>query len=106
MLSIPTHVVLTADDPELIRARAAFGARLRLMVASDEQDASIAGEYLVSAPFREDDGAIVYVHVFRAAIYGRMQALGVSAAPGWWPVAKASLAPRRTAPRARLRLVS
>lgn len=101
MLCIPTLVALAEGDPELVRARAMLLARVR---AAGEDDAE--ANYLASTPFREDDGAIVYVHVFRARIRETVHAVGIPAAPGWWPASEQSLAPRRTAPRAQLRLVS
>ncbi len=105
MLVIPTHVSLAADDPEFVRARAALGLRLRVVAAGDET-APKDGNYLATAPYREEDGTIAYVHVFRIDLFGRQQAIGIPAAAGWWPVATTSLAPRRTPRRAALRLVS
>ena len=105
MLVIPTHVALAADDPELLRARSTLSTSLRMMLAGDDE-AQMEGEYLASAPCREEDGAITYVHVFRVEICGSMHAIGVPAASDWWPIAQPRLAPRRTARRGRLRLVS
>jgi hypothetical protein len=105
MLAIPTHVALAVDDPELLRARAVLSARLHAMTTEGEKAAQ-GGEYLVSTPFRDDDGAVAYVHVFRAKIGNGLVGLGVRAAPGWWPLGKRSLAPRRSTRRATLRLVS
>lgn len=106
MLVIPTHVALAADDPEFVRARGLLGLRLKVMTAGDEA-AQKEGDYLASAPYREDDGTIAYVHVFRIELFGRVQAIGIPAAPGWWPVKRPSLMPpRRTPRRAKLRLVS
>ena len=101
MLCISTLVGLSGDDPELVRARALLVARLKVV---GEDDAEAA--YLASTPFREDDGAIVYLHVFRVRIGEAMHPVGIPAAPGWWPSPEQSLAPRRTGPRAQLRLVS
>lgn len=105
MLFIPTHVALATDDPELVRAHAVVRARLRA-VAEGDRTAPKEGEYLASAPYRNDDGTIAYVHVFRVDLCGRVHSVGIPADAGWWPSAKHSLAPRRTPRRARLRLVS
>lgn len=101
MLCISTLVGLSGDDPELVRARALLLARLKV---AGEDDAEAL--YLASTPFVEDDGAIVYLHVFRIRIGEVAHPVGIPAASGWWPSPEQSLAPCRTGLRARLRLVS
>jgi hypothetical protein len=102
MLCIPTLVALPAEDPEYVRARAALEARLV------RSGAACRWAYLASTPFREDDGVVTYVHVFRidAGPQAAVTALGIPASDGWWPSGQPSLPPRSRGPRAQLRLVS
>jgi len=112
MLCIPTRVVMAEKDPELVSAQ----ARLRAHLASTgrlDGDAMMAPDvslrYLVSAPFREDDGAIIYIHVFLLGSAHAKEAehpIGIPATSGWWPSGQPTVAPMRTPSRARLRLVS
>jgi hypothetical protein len=112
MLCIPTLVALTKDDPELARAQAALADRLRplhaMALGTGVAPPLGAWQYLASTPFREDDGVIVYVHVFHAgsAPDGSPHAIGIPSSEGWWPVGQSTLNPRRTMSRAQLRLVS
>lgn len=111
MLCIPTLVVLSDQDPELAHALLAMRSRTALLekIGVGEPEAADTWRYMASIPFREDNGIVSYVHVFRTES-GQPgdppRAMGVAASPGWWPSDHRSLAPRRTAPRARLRLVS
>jgi hypothetical protein len=110
------------SDLELAKARQQLRERLALMAghlvgAADAMPQAAAAapwnaqqwRYLGSAPCRADDGTIVYVHGFRHAtmtLAGEPLALAVAASPGWWPVGCGQRAPRRSAPRGKLRLVS
>src|SRR5690242_10434036 len=83
MLCIPTLVALAKDDPELARAHAALADRLRplhaMALGVGVAPPLGAWQYLASTPFREDDGVIVYVHVFHAgsASDGTPHAIGI-----------------------------
>jgi hypothetical protein len=102
MLCIPTLVALPAQDPEYGRARAALEARLA------RSGTRCRWAYLASTPFREEDGVVVYVHVFRidSGPQEPATAVGIPASEGWWPSGQPTLAPRCRGPRAQLRLVS
>jgi hypothetical protein len=102
MLCIPTLVARPADDPEYGHARAALEARLA------RSGSASRWTYLASTPFREDDGVVIYVHVFRIDAGARESAtaVGIPASEGWWPSGQPTLAPRCRGPRAQLRLVS
>lgn len=112
MRCIPTRVLMAEKDPELVSAQ----ARLRAHLASTgrlDGDAmtgpEVSWRYLVSAPFREDDGAIIYVHVFLLASARANESghpIGIPATRGWWPSGQPTVAPMRTPARAKLRLVS
>jgi hypothetical protein len=122
MRCVPTCAVMDEGDSELGWARQQLRERLSLMArqlsgAADAMTASdpalpwnvLQWRYLGSAPWREDDGTIVYLHGFRHAtvtMAGEPLAMAVRASPGWWPVGCGQRAPRRSAPRGRLRLVS
>jgi hypothetical protein len=122
MRCVPTCAVMDEGDAELARARAQLRERLALMArhltgAADTMPQSgdplpwnvLQWRYLGSAPWREDDGTIVYVHGFRhatMAIAGEPLAMAIQASPGWWPVGCSQRAPRRSAARGKLRLVS
>lgn len=111
MLCIPTRVVMAEDDPELVSAQARLRAQLASMRMRHE-DATPGSEYpwryLASAPYREDNGAITYVHVFcgPAPRDEASHVIGLPATRGWWPSNQPTVAPARTPSRARLRLVS
>ena len=122
MRCVPTCAVMDEGDPELAQARRHLKERLSLLQrhltgAADAMPQNAAAppwnlqqwHYLGSAPLREDDGTIVYVHGFRHAtltVAGEPLAMAIPASPGWWPVGCGQRAPRRSAPRGRLRLVS
>jgi hypothetical protein len=113
LVSIPTHVVLEADNPELVGAWVRLVRQRRrdpLYRGDDalEANGEARWRYLCSAPYREDDGRILYVHVFRHECHAALDApmtLGVPATRGWWPKGERSLSPRRAGARPRLRLV-
>jgi hypothetical protein len=122
MRCVPTCAVMDEGDPELARARQQLRQRLSLLArhligagdAMPQTDAAppwdvLQWHYLGSAPWREDDGTIVYVHGFRHAtmmMAGEPLAMAIAAAPGWWPVGCGQRVPRRSAPRGKQRLVS
>ncbi|HKW54488.1 MAG TPA: hypothetical protein VJO12_12400 [Stellaceae bacterium] len=122
MRCVPTCAVMDEGDAELAWARRQLRDRLTLMArhltgAVDAMPQTEHGapwnvqqwRYLGSAPWREDDGAVVYVHGFRHAtmsMAGEPLAIAVPASPGWWPVGCGERTPRRSAPRGKLRLVS
>jgi hypothetical protein len=122
MRCVPTCAVIDEGDAELAHARQQLRERLSLLArhlagAGDAIPQTAAApkwdvlqwRYLGSAPWREDDGTIVYVHGFRHAtmmMAGEPLAMAIPASPGWWPVGCGQRAPRRSAPRGRLRLVS
>jgi hypothetical protein len=122
MRCVPTCAVMDEGDPELAWARQQLRERLSLMArhligaadAMPQTDHAVAWNvlqwrYLGSAPWREDDGTIVYVHGFRHAtmmLAGEPFAMAIPASPGWWPVGCAQRAPRRSPRRGTLRLVS
>lgn len=122
MRCVPTCAVMDEGDAEFAWARQKLRERLSLMArhlsgAADAMSQTSADlpwnvlqwRYLGSAPWREDDGTIVYVHGFRhatMAMAGEPLAMAIPASPGWWPVGCGQRTPRRSAPRGRLRLVS
>lgn len=122
MRCVPTCAVMDEGDAELAWGRRQLQERLALMArhftgAADATpqtgDATpwnaLQWHYLGSAPWREDDGTIVYVHGFRhatMAVAGEPLAMAIPASPGWWPVGCSERAPRRSTPRGKLRLVS
>ena len=122
MRCVPTCAVMDEGDTELDRARRQLRERLSLLArhmtgAGDAIPQSDVAppwnvqqwHYLGSAPWREDDGTIVYVHGFRHAtmvMAGEPLTLAIPASPGWWPVGCGQRTPRRSAPRGKLRLVS
>ncbi len=122
MRCVPTCAVMEQTDHELACARQQLRERLSLLARclSSSGDAMPDAEpdapwherdweYIGSAPWREDDGAIVYLHGFRHMRLmqdGGPLTLAILASPGWWPIGCGYRAPRRTAPRGRLRLVS
>jgi hypothetical protein len=117
MRCISTFAVMDAIDPELDAARRRFAAHLAETspAAGHGTDpaslwASGSWTYRCSIPRRQEDGAILYVHVFqhdRVMTGGGYFSLGIAASPGWWPVGCQSLIPQgRTQGRAVLRLVS
>jgi hypothetical protein len=117
MRCISTFAVMGASDLELDTARRHLAAHLEKaspMAGPGTDPASLwasgSWAYRCSIPRRQDNGAILYVHVFQHAQVmtgGDYFSLGVAASPGWWPVGCESLVPRaRTQGRAALRLVS
>ena len=122
MRCVPTCAVMDEGDPELARAREQLRERLSLMAqhligandAMSQIDHAmpwnvLQWRYLGSAPWREDDGTIVYIHGFRHAtmmLAGEPFAMAIPASPGWWPVGCVQRAPRRSTRRGKLRLVS
>lgn len=120
MRCVPTCAVMDEDDLELTQARKQLGERLSLLarqLAGDAMPQTNAAppwdvqqwRYIGSAPWREDDGTIVYIHGFRHAklmVAGEPLAMAIPASPGWWPIGCGQRAPRRSAPRGNLRLVS
>ncbi len=122
MRCVPTCAVMDETDPELARARGQLRERLSLL----ERQFGRAGDampdagrdvpwherewnYMGSAPWREDDGTIVYIHGFRhtrLTLDGGPFTMAILSSPGWWPIGCGHRAPRRTAPRGQLRLVS
>lgn len=121
MRCVPTCAVMDEGDTELAWARRQLQERLSLMArhVTGAADATLSGDampwnmlqwrYLGSVPWREDDGAIVYVHGFRHATIiaaGEPLAMAIPASPGWWPIGCSERAPRRSTPRGKLRLVS
>jgi hypothetical protein len=115
MLCIPTHVRTTSDDPELARALTALLAQLRARGLTKGSDVAqphrgAQWRYVFSTPVGNDDGSIAYLHVFYHTCHPATSeplALGVPAAPTWWPDARCEiLSPRRSASRACLRLAS
>jgi hypothetical protein len=122
MRCVPTCAVMDEGDAELASARRQLQERLALMarhVTGTADAMPLSGDatpwnmlqwrYLGSVPWREDDGAIVYVHGFRHAtitVAGEPLAMAIPASPGWWPLGCSERAPRRSTPRGKLRLVS
>lgn len=122
MRCVPTCAVMDETDVELARARQQLRERLFLLErhlggAGDAMPEAHANapwhehewKYIGSAPWREDDGTIVYVHGFRHMRLMRGDgplAIAILSSPGWWPVGCGHRNPRRTAPRGKLRLVS
>jgi hypothetical protein len=122
MRCVPTCAVMDEIDPELARARQQLKERLSLLErhltgaadAMPQTDAAAPWNmqqwrYIGSAPWREDDGTVVYIHGFRHArlmVSGEPLAIAIPASPGWWPVGCGQRDPRRSAPRGKLRLVS
>ena len=122
MRCVPTCAVMDEGDAELASARRQLQERLALMArhvtgTADAQPQSGGASpwnvgqwrYLGSAPWRRDDGTIVYVHGFRHAtmtVAGEPLAMAIPASPNWWPVGCSERAPRRSMPRGKLRLVS
>lgn len=115
MKCIPTFAVMETIDPELDAAKrhlAAYFEAVKSMTRANEDGPSsrsaMTMTYLCSIPRRHDNGAILYVHIFRQDCPGRESGLfTVAASPHWWPVVCQSLQPqRRTEGRAALRLVS
>ena len=122
MRCVPTCAVMDEGDAELAWARAQLRERLALMArhltgAVDAMPQTgdalpwnvLQWRYLGSAPWREDDGTIVYIHGFRHAtmmLAGEPFAMAIPASPDWWPIGCGQRTPRRSAPRGKLRLVS
>jgi hypothetical protein len=117
MRCVSTFAVMGASDPELDTARRHLAAHLEETspIASHVTDpaslrASGSWAYRCSIPRRQNNGVILYVHVFqhaRVMTGGGYFSLGVAASPSWWPVGCESLVPQgRTQGRAALRLVS
>ena len=122
MRCVPTCAVMDEGDAELASARRQLQERLALMArhltgTADTQPQSGSASpwnvrqwrYLGSAPWRQDDSTIVYVHGFRHAtmtVAGEPLAMAIPASPSWWPVGCTERAPRRSMPRGKLRLVS
>jgi hypothetical protein len=115
MQCIPTFAVMDAIDPELAIAKRRLAAYFEETGGAVGHGADSAAlwpnsvmTYLCSIPRRQDNGAILYVHVFQ---HDRATAaegyFSVLASPRWWPVDCQSLQPqRRSQSRAALRLVS
>jgi hypothetical protein len=115
MRCIPTHVRMSSADPERPRAMCALLAELRtrhLDTGSDPMQIhqGVCWQYVCSTPFRRDDNAIIYLHVFYHAwhpVTDEPITIGIPATPAWWPDASCEmLSPPRSEPTARLRLVS
>ena len=121
MRCVPTCAVMNEGDTELAWARGQLQERLSIMarhltgtadampLTGDVPWNMLQWRYLGSAPWREDDGTIIYVHGFRHAtmvVAGEPLAMAIPASPGWWPVGCSVRAPRRSTPRGKLRLVS
>jgi len=121
MRSVPTFAAMNETDPELAHACGQLRRQLRLV--KDGLGASARAvlqgkvsawetsnwRYFASGPARGSDGAIRYMHFFRHAtleIGGAPLSLVIPASAEWWPVGCSELTPNRTAPRAKLRLVS
>jgi hypothetical protein len=117
MRCISTFAVMDALDPELAAAQRRLAAYLEETSPAAEHGKNPASlwantslMYRWSIPRRQDNGTILYFHVFqhdRVMTGGRYFTLGVVASAGWWPIGCPSLVPQgRTQSRAALRLVS
>lgn len=114
MRCIPSFAVMNATDRERAVAQGHLVAYLQeagLLTANEPPAAArdSAPSYLCSIPFRQDDDAVRYVHLFQHqdASMIKPEYFHVTASPDWWPENCRSLPPQhRTSGRAPLRLVS
>jgi hypothetical protein len=113
MRCIPSFAVMNATDGEWAVAKAQLVAFLKdTNQSSDDLGSEVPGStltYLCSIPYRQDDGAIRYAHLFQHhdPFIREPEYFHVVASPGWWPQGCRSLPPQqRTSGRAPLRLVS
>ncbi len=109
MRCVPTCAVMEQTDPELACARQQLRERLSLLARCLSSSGDAMPDAEPDAPWREDDGTIVYIHGFRHArltLGGGPFTMAILSSPGWWPIGCGHRAPRRTAPRGQLRLVS
>jgi hypothetical protein len=105
---------MSSGDPELASAMCSLVDELRargLATTSDPVQAHRGAQwsYVGSAPFREDDHTIIFIHIFQHACHpvtGDTVTFGIAASPAWWPDASCQtvLLPR-SHPTAKLRLV-
>jgi hypothetical protein len=113
MRCIPSFAVMNTTDRERAVAQGQLVAFLKETDPSWDDPGPEAAEnaltYLCSIPYRQDDGAIRFAHLFqRDDPFGtKPEYFHVTASPEWWPQGCRSLPPQqRTSGRAPLRLVS
>ena len=113
MRCVPSFAVMNATDREWAVAKDQLVAFLMESNPTPNDSESelpdTAMTYLCSIPYRQDDGAIRYVHLFQYQdpFMIKPEYFHVVASPAWWPDGCRSLPPQaRTSGRAPLRLVS